>query len=211
MTRFVVVAAISLAALLASALWWFGRDEAPAIEMAGLQWFDPPVKLPEEGLHQVSGEAFRWDWPQGWTIAFFGYTHCPDVCPDAMAVLARAQARLGDEAPPHRIVFVSVDPYRDTPEVLREYLAYFYRHFVGVSGSPEALQRLAMVSGAFYDYEDPESGEVIEVPDNAAIEAGYIVNHFGALVLVDRRGRMWGHLYLPIEVDKVVRLIEALP
>ncbi len=188
---------------------WNARTATPDLQMPGLQWFDPAPRLPAAGLEDTEGRPFRWDWPQGWTIAFFGYTHCPDFCPDTLAVLARVESRLQD-APPHRLVFVSVDPYRDTPEVIRGYLEYFDAGFIGVTGSPEALQAVTTEAGAFYDYEDPDSGEVFRVPDAKALEQGYVVNHFGALVLVDPDGVMRGHLYPPLNVERVSRLIRAL-
>ncbi len=205
--------AVWLVAVLAVAggaiMLWGLRPATPDLQMPGLQWFDPAPRLPADGLEDSEGRPFRWDWSQGWTVAFFGYTHCPDFCPDTLAVLARVESQLQD-APPHRVVFVSVDPYRDTPEVMREYLAYFDERFIGVTGSPEALQAVTAEAGAFYDYEDPDSGEAFRVPDAKALEKGYVVNHFGALVLVDPDGVMRGHLYPPLNVERVSRLIRAL-
>lgn len=201
--------AIALAALGGVVVFWGARPATPDLQMPGLQWFDPPPRLPASGLKDTEGRPFRWDWPQGWTVAFFGYTHCPDFCPDTLAVLARVESQLQD-APPHRVVFVSVDPYRDTAEVIRAYLEYFDDRFIGVTGSPEALQAVTAEAGAFYDYEDPDSGAVFRVPDAQALEKGYVVNHFGALVLVDPDGVMRGHLYPPLNVERVSRLIRAL-
>ena len=89
---------------------------------------------------------------------FFGYTHCPDFCPTTMAGLSGAYHRLERQAPRQaantQVVFVSVDPFRDTPELLGEFVSHFNKGFVGVTGTPMQLHRLTDPLGASYDYSD---------------------------------------------------------
>jgi protein SCO1/2 len=88
-----------------------------------------------------------------WSFAFFGYTHCPDVCPTALSMLAQVMKKLEkdstlDTLP--QVIFVSVDPERDTPELLAQYLPYFNPDFVGVTGDPQQLLLLTRQLGIMY-------------------------------------------------------------
>ena len=81
---------------------------------------------------------------------FFGFTHCPEICPTTMMDMAALMARLGDEAKGLRIFFVSVDPDRDTPAVLRDYLAAFEPHVVGLTGTPDEIAQVAKEFRVYY-------------------------------------------------------------
>lgn len=84
------------------------------------------------------------------TLVFFGFTQCPDVCPTAMAELAQSMELLGDDASQAQVIMISVDPERDTPEILAEYVTAFHPDFVGLGGTPEQLQVTAKSFKAFY-------------------------------------------------------------
>lgn len=109
-------------------------------------------------------------------MIFFGYTQCPDVCPTAMAQVAQALELLGDQAEEVRVMMISVDPERDTPEVLGAYVQAFDPSFVGLTGSPEQLQKTASSFKAFYAKEPGVS------PDQ------YAMNHASSFYLMDRQG-----------------------
>lgn len=113
-----------------------------------------------------------------WTLLSFGYTHCPDICPTTLQMLSRVEARLSSagQAPLPRVVFVSVDPERDTPERLAGYVPYFSPRFTGVTGSREALTGLTRQLGVIFE----------KAGDGGA---GYLVNHSASIVLVDPQGR----------------------
>ncbi|GAB2454597.1 SCO family protein [Comamonas humi] len=83
-------------------------------------------------------------------VVFFGYTQCPDVCPTTMLELANVKKQLGAKGEQLQVVFVSVDPERDTPEVLKAYMANFDPSFVGLSGSPEQLAAMAKDFKVYY-------------------------------------------------------------
>src|SRR4029077_20921149 len=76
-------------------------------------------------------------------VVFFGYTHCPDVCPTTMSELASAMKKLGAEADKVQVLFVTVDPERDTPEILKQYVTAFDPHFLGLRGTPEQTAQAA--------------------------------------------------------------------
>lgn len=87
-----------------------------------------------------------------WSVVYFGYTFCPDVCPATMTALATAEARLGAGAPGLQVVFVTVDPARDTPAQLRAWLAdpSFPRHVVGLTGTPAQVAAVAHQYGVYF-------------------------------------------------------------
>lgn len=122
-----------------------------------------------------------------WSLVFAGFTHCPDVCPATLGVMKAVAQRLGPRAP--AMIFLSVDPERDTPAVLQSYVRYFGPAVTGVTGGREALDRLCASLGIAY----------VKIP--GATEADYTVDHSAALVLVDPQGRVAGYFTPPLKVD----------
>lgn len=113
-----------------------------------------------------------------WSFLFFGYTHCPDVCPTTLGVLNSMAQRLGAEGRDVRFVFVSVDPERDTPEQLGRFLGYFNTDFIGVTGTPAAIEQLTGQLG------------VLHMRVDAGEDAtGYLVDHTAGVILVDPDAR----------------------
>lgn len=147
---------------------WHGRD------ISGLM---PPLEfeLTGEDGEPLTEEAFR-----GQAVAlFFGYTHCPDYCPATLSSLARAL----EQVPPEQrddvaVLFVSVDPERDTPEHLREYTDYFSERITGATGDETALRKLAKRYRTTFSYEAPD--------DNG----DYLVSHGQAIYLFDKAGEV---------------------
>lgn len=140
---------------------------------------DEPRPLPEVELVDANGEAFGRDGlTGGWHLLFFGFTNCPDVCPNTLGLLAGVEKQIEEQgARPPRVVFVSVDPRRDDPAKLRAYLDHFGGDFVGVTGPRAEIERLTQALYVPFSYVgDLESGD-------------YTVDHSGALVLIDPRGR----------------------
>jgi len=112
-----------------------------------------------------------------WTAVFFGYTYCPDVCPTTLQTLGAAEKALGPSAGAFQIVFVTVDPARDTPAQLKDYLssAAFAPGVIGLTGTPDQIARIAKAYGVYYE--------------KAGDGAGYGVNHSSAIYLMDPQGR----------------------
>ena len=109
---------------------------------------------------------------------FFGYTHCPDVCPTTLSDMAKALQILGPDAPRVQVLFVTVDPKRDTPELLRGYVPAFNPTFLGLYGDPPATQRVAKEFKVFYEKRAGSS------PDS------YSVDHGAQLYVLDLSGRL---------------------
>jgi len=112
-----------------------------------------------------------------WTLMFFGFTHCPDVCPATMSVLKKFDELMQGELEEddYQVVLLSVDPARDTPEVLKPYVEYFNPDFTGVTGEFLSLQKLATnLSASFYKV--PGGGENYQVDHSANI---VLINPYG--------------------------------
>lgn len=109
-------------------------------------------------------------------LLFFGYTSCPDACPTTLSKLSKVYKLLG----PHRdrvvTLFISVDPGRDTPRVLKDYLKYFRVNAVGLTGTKEEIDRVVNLYGARYEIEKSDSA------------TGYHINHSTDLYLIDQKG-----------------------
>jgi protein SCO1/2 len=118
-------------------------------------------------------------------VLYFGYTFCPDVCPITLSKLDRAMDILGDKAEDVQVIMVSVDPERDTPEVLQQYMAHFNPNFIGVTGDTDAIDRVATVYGVYYEAEEGSEA------------TGYLVNHTATVMIVDKDGYL--KLVLPFE------------
>jgi protein SCO1 len=130
--------------------------------------------LTAAGGKQVSLSDFR-----GKTVAlYFGYTFCPDVCPTTLADLAKAARKLGKKADNLQVVMVTVDPERDTPERLAEYMAYFNPTFVGLSGTVDQIAAAATAFGIYYQKHEGTAA------------SGYLVDHTATISVLDREGRV---------------------
>jgi protein SCO1/2 len=115
-------------------------------------------------------------------LIFFGFTHCPDICPAELQVIAQALEQLGDKAKNVVPIFITLDPERDTPEAMGNYLKSFGPNFVGLTGSPEAIAAAAKAYRVSYaKVEDKESA------------ADYGVDHSALVYLMDPKGRYVTH------------------
>jgi protein SCO1/2 len=129
---------------------------------------------------------------QRWSFVFFGYTYCPDVCPTTLSVLNSIAQRLQDVDADIRFVMVTVDPERDTPERLAEFVTYFNGDFLGVTGSDQALEQLTRPMGILYERVQPEAGS-----------ESYLVDHTAAVFLFDPDGRYHAVFSPPLSAEKI--------
>lgn len=144
----------------------------PGLELNGTILEDPPSAR-DVTLTNTAGETVRLgDWRGDVLLVFFGYANCPDVCPLTMARLAGTYRALG-EPENLQVILVTVDPERDTPEVLQQFVRGFHPDFVGLTGTPE---QIAVASARFY-------AAHVERP-------GGLVSHNSHVTLVDPEGRV---------------------
>ena len=129
---------------------------------------------------------------QHWSFLFFGYTYCPDVCPTTLSVLNSIAQRLQDVDADIRFVMVTVDPERDTPERLAEFVTYFNGDFLGVTGTDQGLEQLTRQLGILYERVQPEPGS-----------ESYLVDHTAAVFLFDPDGRYHAVFSPPLSAETI--------
>jgi protein SCO1/2 len=159
-----------------------------------------PKAAPDFTLTTQDGKDFRLSRERGSVVALsFGYTFCPDVCPTTLAELSQARTRLGADAKRFRIVFVTVDPERDTPARLREYTDAFSRSFTALTAPPE---RLAEVRKAY--------GVVAKKQVVAGTSATYLIDHSAFVYVIDPAGQLRLMFPFGMSVDDMVHDFKLL-
>lgn len=172
----VAIVAAAGGLLLAQAL--LDRSQAPTLAKATL--LQPARPLPPMAFVDERGQAFGNERLRGhWSILFFGFTHCPDVCPTTLALLAQVEKQLADlpESQRPHITLVSVDPKRDTPERLEKYVHSFSPTFTGATGEQQAVHEFALKMGVPVAFTELPGGD-------------YTVDHSAAIFIVDPSGAL---------------------
>ncbi|SHE77473.1 protein SCO1/2 [Kaistia soli DSM 19436] len=192
--RLAVMALAAVIALAASGVIGYhlthqGAPSAPRIAIGG------PIDLTAEDGRRftnadLGGKPFA---------VFFGFTRCPNVCPTTLSDLTLDLEQLGPLADKLKVLFVSVDPERDTPETLKEYLSAFDPRITGLSGTPAEIASLAKDYRVFYEKVPTEGGD-------------YTMNHTATVYLMDGKGGFTGTISLeeeqPVRVAKLKQLAE---
>ncbi|MEP5765489.1 MAG: SCO family protein [Halieaceae bacterium] len=163
------------------------------LRLNGAFMFDTPRALPEFSLVDHQGQPFTVEQLRGhWTLVFFGFTHCPDICPTTMAFLGGFMEALQGlpEADDTRVVMVTVDPARDDAERLAQYVPYFNPEFTGVTGDFFDIHRFATALNTPFR-KVPGQGE------------DYQVDHSANLVLINPRGDYHGFFTAPLDLAKL--------
>jgi protein SCO1/2 len=158
--------------------------DVPAIQ--GLLWPDPP-QISAFSLGSDKGRISEETLKGRWTLLFFGFTHCPDVCPSTLATLKQVAARLAENktfADHGQVLFVSVDPARDTPTALAEYVHYFDPRFLAATGTDAELNALTGPLGVIHAQVPTGNGD-------------YSIDHTASIFLVDPQLRVLGKFGLP--------------
>jgi len=166
--------------------------EPPTI--AGFVYPEPKTISPFK-LVEHDGRRFDLDALKGkWSFVYFGYTYCPDVCPTTLAELSRAQKLLEQAGSDggNQYFFVSVDPQRDTPQRLAQYVSFFGRTFVGATGSDEALAKFTQDVGVVYSFPQGRSG------------GSYVVDHSSTVALFDPDARLCAVFTSPQHAEEMV-------
>ncbi len=174
--------------------------QGDAAMVEGLLWPDPPIVSPVHLLDHDS-TPFTLDRLRGkWTFLFFGFTSCPDICPTTLELLARAH----DDLKTHdryrtagQVVFVSVDPDRDSPETLRAYVHYFHKDFIGVTAAVEELEGFTRELGVLF-MKVPQGGD------------DYSVDHSAGIFLIDPDLRLVSVVTPPHSTDAIVRRFDEI-
>jgi len=165
----------------------------------GTTYAEPYPVAPEFELTRSDGTRFRLSETRGRVVAlFFGYTSCPDVCPTTLAELNQALEKLGSQADQVQVLFVTVDPQRDTPERVQEYVNHFNPNFIGLSGSEAELARVWNGYGVFREVAEGTSA------------AGYLVDHTARVTLIDQQGNLRVSFPFDTSVEDIVHDLKLL-
>lgn len=194
-TLLVGLGAFLLIGVVAVGVFFFSK---PAT-FRGTSYAEPYPVAAEIELQQADGNTFRLSDQRGKIVAlFFGYTSCPDVCPTTMAELNQAFEKLGDQADQVQVLYVTVDPERDTPERAQEYVNHFNPDFIGLSGSEAELAKVWNDYGVFR--------EIVE----GTSASGYLVNHTARVTVIDQQGNLRLSFPFDTPVDDVVHDLKLL-
>ncbi len=159
-----------------------------------------PLPLPAFTLQNQAGASVTRDtFRDHWSLVFFGFTHCPDICPATLQILAAAKEELVTQGrnPLPRIALISVDPERDTPALMKTYVDYFGDGNLGISGDLDELRKLTSALGIFFEKQ----------PQNAD---GYVVDHTAAVLLVNPDGEFFALFGGPHSIDNFVHDLPLL-
>lgn len=141
--------------------------------------YDPPSPIADFTLTAANDQPVSLSDYQGkYLFVYFGYTFCPDICPTTLAKLAAVQQALGSDADQMQVIMVSVDPERDTPETLAEYVNHFNDRFVGLTGSPEEIDNAGKPFGLYY------------AKHEGTAASGYLIDHTARVFLLNREGQV---------------------
>lgn len=190
MSERILMAAAGLLAALVLGLAFFWQPEMPERPL-------PKAAITGGGdftLQSAKGPVSMQDYRGKLVLVYFGYTFCPDICPTSLAATAEGLKQLTpEEAARVAIIFISVDPERDTPARLQEYAEFFHPAMVGVTGTPEALAEIAKRYGVFYAKQ-----KVATAGD------GYVVDHSADTYVVGPDGQLLSKIAHATPPDQVV-------
>ncbi len=176
-TRQSLIALLSVLLLLllaaAAVLWQEGGSGAGRVVSTGQAAIGGPYHLINQDGKPVSDRDFR----GRYQLIYFGYTFCPDVCPTTLALIAAALEKMGPDAKRIAPIFITVDPDRDTPQILKKYLAAFDPRFIGLTGSQSELSKVEKEYKVYAKKEPLKGGT-------------YAVNHSSVIYLMGPKGKL---------------------
>jgi len=176
-----------------------GQGDPTAMIDAGIILLPTSRNVPDVKMTNQDGKTVSIDELKGkWTMLFFGYTFCPDICPTTLAQLRQIRSELPKEVLGKlQIVLVSVDPNRDTPQQLKQYLGYFDPSFVGLTAPVEVIEKLANAMSIPF------------IPADTS-KPNYTVDHSGNMALLGPDGTQRGFIRSPLNDKKMVEQLPGL-
>jgi len=193
--RLVALAIVAFVVGLVVARTVFAPRDVPVPATESATIFVPPRALPPLDLVGHDGKALGPGFLEGhWTLVFFGFTHCPDVCPTTLTVLKQMHKSLQTlpESQRPRVMLLSVDPERDTPERLRDYVQFFDASFIGVTGTAAAIEQAAAAFAVPF--------AKVPLPDG-----GYTMDHGAGVFTVAPSGQVVAYSSPPLSAEVLAR------
>lgn len=199
---YILFGGIMATAALLAGLYFGGafHQQLPQLLSATLYPADFP-KLADFALSDQNGQTYtQAELHKRWSLLFFGYTYCPDICPTTLHLLNQLELPLGGDggSASVEIVFISVDPERDNATRLKEYMGYFNPRFTGLTGEHSQIDRLTRSLGAYYHKRDTVDGN------------SYLVDHSAALFLINPAGKPQALFSPPHTVEKLSHDIQII-
>jgi protein SCO1/2 len=193
-TSWIVVAVAALCAALAG--FWLARElDSSAPQLTAGTWLSQPRSIGDFQLVDNLGRPFTAQSLQGQpSLVFFGFTHCPDLCPTTLVKLA--QVKKVAAVPNLRVLLVTVDPQRDTPTAMGLYVHAFDPDFIGVTGDPKSIEKLSAKFGVVAARVDLPGGD-------------YTMDHSAIVFLLDTHGRIVGIFTPPFDVRRLALDLQA--
>ena len=197
--RLIFITLLILGSIAAGAFlgWWTSHNEETATSappgIEGLLWPSPRTLTPFTVTDHL-GKPFGFEQMSGkWSFLFFGYTHCPDACPITLTVLRDFYAALVKDhaAGDVQIIFVTVDPARDTPEKMANYVHYFNDKFIGLTGTEEQIATLTQQLGVLSSMADTNEN--------------YAVDHTASVFLISPAGK-WVGIFSPPQQSEEIQM-----
>jgi cytochrome oxidase Cu insertion factor (SCO1/SenC/PrrC family) len=178
-------------AVLVGAASWIGWDAM----QGGQPAIGGPFSLVDQNGRTVTGETLKGK-P---TLIYFGYTFCPDVCPTSLLLMETAIDKLGpDAAKKVNLVFITIDPERDTQKLIKDYVGNFGATFIGLTGTPEQVAAAARAYRVYYQKVPGKDG------------APYLMDHSSIVYLLDRNGRFITHFTHEAKAEAIAAGVERL-
>ena len=176
---------------------------ANELRMNGAVVFDKPRIIKEFELVDHKGKPFNLSRIQGhWTLVYFGFSRCPDICPTTLADLNRMLGHLNEEiVEKTEVVMVTVDPARDTVDVLSQYVPFFNKAFIGVTGEFLPIRSLANNVSVVFNKVALNGND---------IDTNYTVDHTGNLILINPKGHYHGFFKPPFELAKLKTTYQSI-
>ncbi len=197
MIKTLIIAAVCAISLTAGIM--LSRNSTTSELPEGTVLYNQPRALGEFTLEDKNGAEFTPAQLKGrWSLVYFGFTHCPDVCPGSLAKMKRIRALIADTHPALQYILVTVDPERDTSQRLKDYVEFFDESFQAVTGTPNKIDAFIRRFGV----------ASVKVEDDA-MPGGYTVDHTSVFALVNTNGNIIGVFTSPHKVENVVAGIDA--
>ena len=189
-TSFIIAALVAMAA----GVWLAQNNHSkPEMKPPGIQGAIYPKARPLLDVKLIDDQNKSFDLTNlqnQWSLVFVGYTHCPDICPMTMSVMNQVHDYMTQqELKPPQVLFLSVDPERDTIELLREYVDYFNPEFTGLTGSQDAIKSFSQQLNVVYQKSPGLSG--------AITADDYLIDHSSSLLLLNPQGELQSVLTAP--------------
>ncbi|VAX11279.1 Cytochrome oxidase biogenesis protein Sco1/SenC/PrrC, thiol-disulfide reductase involved in Cu(I) insertion into CoxII Cu(A) center [hydrothermal vent metagenome] len=200
----IIAVAVVISASIAVYYSWLSDSEETILPPEEIEeyLFWNPKKLQEFTLSIAGNQQLTLDNLLGkWSFVFFGYTHCPDVCPVTLGVMSatvNSLEKTSDLTPELQGIFISVDPDRDSPEHLKQYTSYFHPKFIGATGTTAQIDAITRQMMALYAIHNEESKE------------HYLVSHNSTVFLIDPRGRLYGRFPPPLNPNEIARALTGI-